>query len=421
MPKVLVSELQPDMILAEDLRGPAGQFLLPKGTVIHPGVPARLCKWGLGQIEVEVCAGQDACHHAEEVVVSPAMLAACRELQTARMIHFGQPGPFATWLREAASLHMARSLTRKHQKPPSPVMPSIDPLLEDPFPPEARSAPTPTALIDRDPALASLPDVFMRINEVLNNPHSTQAQAADVIGKDQSLSAKLLKLVNSAFYGLPSPVDTLTRAVTLIGSKQLTTLALGISVTTLFKDIPAELVNMKDFWKHSIAVGVMARVLSMIRGEEDTERFFVAGLLHDLGRLILFKSLPRHAAVALFTARKTGQLLHVAEFNQLGYSHGRVGGALLRKWRFPEFLETCVSRHHEPEKAGLAPHVVTIQVADSLAVALHARASGEWFIPPVEERIFAQLRLTPKTLDRCLEQVDLQLEEILQVFLPSGA
>ena len=101
------------------------------------------------------------------------------------------------------------------------------------------------ALVALEPKLTTLPDVFVRISEVLNDPLSTSREAAEAIGRDTGLSAVLLRLVNSAFYGFPVKVDTLSRAVTIVGSRQLTTLALGLSVLAFFKDLPEDLVDME--------------------------------------------------------------------------------------------------------------------------------------------------------------------------------
>ena len=169
------------------------------------------------------------------------------------------------------------------------------------------------ALIESDPKLTSLPDVFVRVNEVLGDPLSTSQEAAEAIGMDTGLSAKLLRLVNSAFYGFPVKVDTLSRAVTIVGSRQLTTLALGLSVLAMFKDLPGDLVDMRSFWKHSIGCGVIASSLAEPGIGGEVERLFVAGLLHDVGRLVLYRSLPRHLALVLATARSKERLLRETE------------------------------------------------------------------------------------------------------------
>jgi putative nucleotidyltransferase with HDIG domain len=273
-------------------------------------------------------------------------------------------------------------------------------------------------LIESDPKLTSLPDVFVRISEVLNDPNSTAKEAADSIGKDLGLSAKLLKLVNSAFYGFPVKVDTLSRAVTIVGSRQLTTLALGLSVLSVFKDLPEGLVEMRSFWKHSVGCGVIASTLGGPEAAVDVERLFVAGLLHDVGRLVLYRSLPRHAAHVLAQARAEGQLLRVVERRSFGYDHATLGGMLLRKWRFPESLERAVRHHHGgPAHMGL-PMPALVHAADAIANGLGLGSSGEVYVPPLSPAAWTTLGLSPDRLAEVVAVADTQVEDIIQAFLP---
>ena len=277
------------------------------------------------------------------------------------------------------------------------------------------------AIIEADPTLTSLPDVFVRINEVLNDPGSTAQEAAGAIGKDTSLSAKLLQLVNSAFYGFPVKVDTLSRAVTIVGSRQISTLALGISVLGIFKDLPEGLVEMRSFWKHSIGCGIIASNLATAGGGGDgveVERLFVAGLLHDVGRLVLYRNLPRHAAHVLAKARNEGIFLRDAERALLGFDHATLGGMLLRRWRFPEHLERAVRHHHGGISPMGQPMPAMIHVADAAANALLLGASGEIYVPPLSPAAWVTLGLSPERLADVVAAADVQAAEIITMFLP---
>ena len=130
----------------------------------------------------------------------------------------------------------------------------------------------PSSLVGEDTQLASLPNIFMEITDVLSDPRSSAINIANVISKDPSLSAKLLKIVNSAFYNFPSRIDTISRAVMIIGSKQLSALALGTSIIRIFQDIPSDLVNMKSFWEHSLACGIGARMIASYKNIHNTEQ-----------------------------------------------------------------------------------------------------------------------------------------------------
>ncbi|MFP5238617.1 MAG: HDOD domain-containing protein, partial [Acidobacteriota bacterium] len=150
--------------------------------------------------------------------------------------------------------------------------------------------------------LATLPQVVIQTLEALKNPNVSYGYVASIIGKDTALSAKLLKLVNSALYSFPEPVETIDRAVTVVGASRLTSLALGVSMINYFADIPHDVLDMRSFWKHCLSCGVLARLLAVTAGHPNEERCFVAGLLHDVGRLIMLKNHPALVAQAIALA-----------------------------------------------------------------------------------------------------------------------
>ena len=265
----------------------------------------------------------------------------------------------------------------------------------------------------------------MRIREVLSDPASTVEEAAAVIGKDPSLTAKLLKLVNSAFYartlrisgGLPpGPVDTLSRAVMLLGLNQLSTLAMGVSVLPLFRDIPAQCIDMRQFWRHSVGVGLLAKLIAVRLNDPSPERFFVAGLLHDIGRLVLYKQVPATAGDTLARAIESGRWLLDVEQEMLGFDHAVLGGMLLRKWRFPESLEQAVWRHHDPAAAEVPLEPAIINVADMLAGAVLPGGSGERLVPRYLPEAWAPLRLGVPDLTELVETAEAHFEVICVMF-----
>ena len=147
--------------------------------------------------------------------------------------------------------------------------------------------------------IPSLPTIFYQINEAVGDPRSSMRDIAQIISADQSLSARLLRLVNSAFFGFPSKIDTISHAVTIIGTKQLRDLALATTVIQMFKGIPNDLIQVKSFWQHSIGCGIGSRLLASFQKMANVEHFFVSGLLHDIGRLILYSNKSEDARKAL--------------------------------------------------------------------------------------------------------------------------
>ena len=199
--------------------------------------------------------------------------------------------------------------------------------------------------------LVSLPEALVRLNALVEDPRSTTEQIARVIETDSALTARLLRIVNSPFYGFPSRVESVRQAVSLVGMREIRDLALATVVARVFEGIPPELMDMERFWRHSLLTGLVARELARHRRDGAAESRFVAGLLHDVGKLLLARQLPELARHALARATYERIPLPEAEREALGFDHAEVGGALLEAWRLPEPLVVAARWHHAPELA----------------------------------------------------------------------
>lgn len=206
-------------------------------------------------------------------------------------------------------------------------------------------------LIENSGKLGSLPSIVYRVFDVMDESNSTAAQIGRVINDDPALTARLLKLVNSPFYGFSAKVDTVYRAVALIGHKELRSVVVAASAINVFDGIPSDLVSMPMFWKRSLSTAVVARVLAAFKREKEIERYFIAGLLHDIGSLLLYLQQPEQMTQALQMQQSEGISLSVAEKQVLGYGHAEVGGALLKKWNLPPVICGSVNFQETPLKA----------------------------------------------------------------------
>jgi HD-like signal output (HDOD) protein len=209
----------------------------------------------------------------------------------------------------------------------------------------------PARLAAHETELASFPDVYFRLKEEMDSPRSSVSRITGLIGRDVNLSAKLLRLANSPLYGFSGPVETIERAVALIGMEQITTLALGVTAINYFKGIPHELVDMRSFWRHAVSCGLLAKLLASAAGLNNAERYFVEGLLHDVGRLILFKKMPYASTDALLYARENRVPMVEAERTTFSYIHTDVSRPLLAHWSFPTGLCDGINNHHDPLQA----------------------------------------------------------------------
>jgi len=211
---------------------------------------------------------------------------------------------------------------------------------------------TAQTLVKETVELVSLPDVYIRLRDVINSPDSSMADVAEIIAFDPSITARLLKLVNSPFYGLVAKVDTITHAINLLGTQQIHDLVLATSVIDSFSGFTNDYFNIYDFWFNGVYCAVTARLLAYYcKGVDNTERPFVAGLLHDIGHLVTYQIIPQETHRALETATQKNISLYMAEREILGFDYAQVGAELMREWQLPKSLQEITEFHIEPEKA----------------------------------------------------------------------
>lgn len=278
---------------------------------------------------------------------------------------------------------------------------------------------SPRELVSGAVEIASLPEVFLKVNEMIDSPRHSAADIGRVISHDAPLSARLLKIANSVFFGFPSQIDTISRAITVIGTRELRDLILATSVIRLFKGLPNDLVTMEDFWRHSVCTGLAARSLATQRGEQVVERYFVAGLLHDIGSLLVYRKIPELAREALLRARYNNEALYRAEQDVMGFDHSAVGAEILRKWKLPEFLQETTEFHHTPTMAQLYPRdVALIHIADVAADALQYGNSGDPTVPPMDPQAWEVAGLSDDTISTVIAEVENQFSTVLTLFQP---
>lgn len=271
-----------------------------------------------------------------------------------------------------------------------------------------------------DAELVSPPEIFLQIEKVINDPRSSARDVAHIVSQDPGLSAKLLQIVNSAFYGFQQQIDTVSRAVTIIGTAELSSLALSTSVTALFREIPSSLMNMGLFWEHSLSCGICARLLARYKNFHGLERFFIAGLLHDVGKLIIFRQLPRRSDAVLRSVRDSDLLYYEVERLRLGFDHTQVGSALAEQWKLPPTLELGLGRHHHPLQVPPSAEAAVVSLADAIVNSLGFGNSGEHRVSPEIVDIFEFLSLPPGIFENLIPLVSRQLEETYAIFYPSS-
>lgn len=271
-------------------------------------------------------------------------------------------------------------------------------------------------LVDRTSTVYSLPLFYERLNEAINHPRTSIDDIAKIITEDQGLTARLLRLANSPMFGWFGKVDSINKAVTIIGTQQLRDLALAASVMGVFTGIPPELLNMASFWRHSVACGIIARTLATWRRETNVERFFVAGILHDVGQLMMATTIPPVVMEMIEQSRTTRQPYHLTEHARLGFDHADAGGALLRSWKIPANIADPVEFHHHPGRAEQFPQeAAIIHLSDIICQAMEYGQTGEWCVPALDAGSWDRLGMSPHQLDTIIKQAEPQLEETFSI------
>ncbi len=265
--------------------------------------------------------------------------------------------------------------------------------------------------------VASPPVVYHKLKGATQNPETNFQEFADIIRADSGLSGRILKIVNSSFYGLSGKVDSITHAINILGIDKLGDLALATIVMSKFEGIPKNLVNLNEFWKHNVVCGLIVKEIAMLFGENNTEKFYLLGLLHDIGSLVLCQEAVAVARTCLSRADYQGRHLYEVEQEELGFSHAQVGGKLLNSWRLPEFMVESTSYHHNPLEAPKFPKYASIvHVADILAYEMGINGSGELHIPPLGGQILEFLQIEKKQLSAIKASAFSSFEEIFQMF-----
>ena len=205
-------------------------------------------------------------------------------------------------------------------------------------------------LVENCTNLHTLPRVYLEVKKVIDNPESTMADLSRAISIDPAMTATVLKLVNSAFYAMPRKVETISRAVGILGMQPVHDLTLAVAVTRAFGRLNQQVMSMDVFWANSFFSGLVSRELARKCFLVDSERMFVEGLLREIGHLILYAQLPERAEQALRESAKTGTPIHIVEQHIVGFDFTEVGQMLVETWQLPKNFGVAIRYQHNPKE-----------------------------------------------------------------------
>ncbi|MBU0479466.1 MAG: HDOD domain-containing protein [Proteobacteria bacterium] len=206
-------------------------------------------------------------------------------------------------------------------------------------------------LIKKSRDLPSLPTIAVQINAEIAKESLTAKSIAAIISRDLSLVAKILKMANSAFYGLSSQVDTIERAVMVLGMTSVKSLAMTLSVSSFFREEASGTIDMEGLWHHSLGCAITAK--SLVKHDKNlAENAFICGILHDIGKIVIANLMPEEMMMIMGTVAENHIRQSDAEREVLGFDHAQVGAELARSWHFPREYIDAIAHHHQPSFAG---------------------------------------------------------------------
>lgn len=278
----------------------------------------------------------------------------------------------------------------------------------------------PIDLVRGEIELPTLSNIYLQFTQKLDQPGAKADDFAEIISADPALTAKLLKIVNSAYYSFSATITDVGHAITIVGLTELREIVLAICVVDYFEGLPNKLISMEEFWEHSIYTGLMAREMQRSLSIETSDSMFTVGLLHDLGSLVFYNRLPEIARSVLEISERQERSRFEVEREELGFDHAAIGAALIEHWGLPEFLIQVIKFHHSPDQIkdqaieNLPEHskqVLILNMADKISRLVEKGGSGADILEV--NRNYQALGLKNETLLACKERVDEQLQSVL--------
>ena len=273
--------------------------------------------------------------------------------------------------------------------------------------------------LERIDDLPTLPVIAMEVNRLLMDYNTSIEKLAETIEKDQAIVPKLLKLVNSAFYGFQSRVGNLSKAIVLLGFNTISNALTALSVIEAFSSSRGdEKLNMIDFWIHSVSVAVISRSLAEKLRLSSPEDAFTGGLLHDIGKIILSQFFPELFSKAYQSAIQDGLSFYEAEKKTIPITHARIGSFLAKKWQLPDSLIDVIRCHHSIRK-NVADYdlLCVVHVADIIDHTFIAKSNKDFNLPVMNNDAARLLKPVLNSLPEWLPELRKKIEEACGFFL----
>lgn len=265
--------------------------------------------------------------------------------------------------------------------------------------------------------LPTLPTIYTKLTRLLRSPNTAVREIGNIIAEDQAIAVKVLKLVNSAFYGLPHKIGNLKQAIVILGLNQIRTLVLATSTLQMFQKFGSDhSFDMQKFWEHSIGCAVAAKVLAETAYLKSPDDVFAGGLLHDIGKLIHAVYLKEEFAAVVADVEESGVSVIASEKRILGYDHTYTGRELAIKWSLSEETVAMIAHHHlSDSSAELTKEIAAVHIGNIFSIALSLGSGGEKRVPFVDMKAWEILGIELSNLESIIARIDKLFNESVAI------
>lgn len=266
--------------------------------------------------------------------------------------------------------------------------------------------------------LPTLPVVVAKITNQISNPATNAADIGRLIEQDQALTSKVLRLVNSAYYGFPKQIKSIQHAVVILGFNKVKTIVITASVFGAFKGGQPGGLDLRRFWQHSLGVAIASKVTAELVGASHVaEDAFIGGLLHDIGKVVMDQYQPNIYGPIVKYAKDKGILLYKAEMEVMGLSHATIGEWVMERWRLPSSIVHMVGDHHSPNTSTDRKELITsIHLGDIFARALAIGNGGDQRMPVIDPGIASANNVDAGFFDAAVSRIIIEVGKASDFF-----
>jgi HD-like signal output (HDOD) protein len=270
-----------------------------------------------------------------------------------------------------------------------------------------------------DSQLISLPESYIKLQQIISNSDFSLSEITQVISYDPAITARLLRMVNSSFFGLTVRIDTVSHAVNYLGAQQVNDVVLATSIAQTFNDMSNKAFNLHEFWRKSVYCAIASRELAALCHVADGERLFVIGLLHDIGHLMMQQSIPDLTLQTENSARQQGIPLYMAEKDLLDFDSAEMGAQLLKNWNLPNSLTEAIHYQHQPANAeNVALEASILNIANRMAHSFSYQLDERKLLKLIDEEAIKRTHLNYEQLDTVNTMSHDNIEDVISLLFP---